>query len=232
MSQICPQSEDLPVQVVVDQQFCCATATALTVWNKSLLFSGEGFTVFDSNGDLLFRVDTYAFANNNLVLMDAQGKPLLTLCRKLPSLHQRWEGFLGDKLDGQKPLFTVRKSSILPSKECVQVFMNCGFFWKPCADYEIEGSFSQRSCTIFTSAPRMAAAEVKRKCGSGGYLLGTDVFSLCIEPGFDQAFIMGLIIVLEQIFPGECELPLVKMVVDEMSASHKDQEITAPPSSG
>ncbi|XP_059072715.1 protein LURP-one-related 5 isoform X2 [Cryptomeria japonica] len=160
MSQIHPELENSSVQAVVDKQFCHATATTLTVWNKSLLFSGEGFTVFDSNGDLLFRVDTYALAKSRFTLMDAGGKPLLTLRRKLPSLHQRWEGFLGDELDGQKPLFTVRKASILPMNECVQVFMTCGFFWKPCSDYEIEGSFSQRCCTIFSTAPRIAAAEV------------------------------------------------------------------------
>ncbi|GLJ12001.1 hypothetical protein SUGI_0181780 [Cryptomeria japonica] len=165
------QSLKLSGQTVVDQQFCSETATELTIWNKSLLFSGEGFTVLDSNGDLLFRVDTYALAANHLILMDSQGKVLLTLRRKLPSLHHRWEGFLGDKLHGQEPVFTVMKSSILPTKECVQVFMNCGFFWKPCSDYEVEGSFSQRYCTIFTNGPRMAAAEVKRKTGCPGTMI-------------------------------------------------------------
>ncbi|KAH9289871.1 hypothetical protein KI387_033988, partial [Taxus chinensis] len=201
MSQVYPECEDLSVKAIVDERYCSETATTLTVWNKSLVFAGEGFTVFDSNGNLLFRVDTF----DDLLLMDAQGKPLLTLCRKLPSLHQRWEGFLGDKADGQKPLFTVRKSSILPTKNCVQVFMNCGFFWKPCADYEIEGSFSQRCCSIYANAPRIPAAQVKRKCGAAGIMLGKDVFSLCIERGFDQAFIMGLIIVLNQI---DTNLPL------------------------
>uniref|UniRef100_A0A0C9RPI2 TSA: Wollemia nobilis Ref_Wollemi_Transcript_29143_1184 transcribed RNA sequence n=1 Tax=Wollemia nobilis TaxID=56998 RepID=A0A0C9RPI2_9CONI len=223
MSQVHPQGQDLTAQAIVDEQFCCGTATTLTVWKKSLLFGGEGFTVFDSNGDLVFRVDTYgADPSDDLVLMDKEGKGLLTLRRKFPSLHHRWEGFLGDKVE--KPVFTVRRSSILPTNKCVEVFMNCGFFWKPCADYQIEGSFSQRCFTIYTTSPRVAAAEVKRKCGAGGTMLGKDVFSLCVERGFDQAFIMGLIIALDHIFPDD-DGDLIKKVVAEMSANSKEKAV-------
>ncbi|KAH9289872.1 hypothetical protein KI387_033989 [Taxus chinensis] len=224
MSQVYPQPKDLSVKAIVDEQYCSVKATTLTVWNKSQVLAGQGFTALDSNGNLLFRVDTY----DDLLLMDARGKPLLTLCRKLPSLHQRWEGFLGNKIDGKKPLFTVRKSSILPTNNCVQVFLNCGFICKPCADYEIEGSFSQRGCTIYASTPRVPAAmvgffcvsvisgTVKRKRGAAGIMLGKQVFSLCIEHGFDQAFIMGLIIVLDQI---DSDLPLVKLIAEQFNCS-------------
>lgn len=69
---------------------CCATgrtgdgAAALTVWRKSLLFGCRGFTVFDAKGNLVFRVDVYGSgATGALVLMDAAGKPLLTVRRKV-----------------------------------------------------------------------------------------------------------------------------------------------------
>ena len=73
---------------------CCATgedvgrngfgASVLTVWRKSLLFSCRGFTVFDAEGSLVFRVDTYGSGSTGeVVLMDAAGKPLLTLRRKV-----------------------------------------------------------------------------------------------------------------------------------------------------
>ncbi|MGV7428878.1 LURP-one-related family protein, partial [Mycobacterium kansasii] len=32
---------------------------ALTVWRKSLLLNCTGFTVFDCNGNIVFRVDNY-----------------------------------------------------------------------------------------------------------------------------------------------------------------------------
>lgn len=58
---------------------------SLTVWRKSLLFSCSGFTVFDSKGNLVFRVDNYSSTSRNeIVLMDAAGKPLYTIRRKVP----------------------------------------------------------------------------------------------------------------------------------------------------
>ncbi|KAD4584545.1 hypothetical protein E3N88_22146 [Mikania micrantha] len=55
----------------------------LTVWKKSLLFNCEGFTVFDTKGNLVFRVDNYAAANKaEVFLMDAAGRSLLTIRRK------------------------------------------------------------------------------------------------------------------------------------------------------
>ncbi|GJN14743.1 hypothetical protein PR202_gb01599 [Eleusine coracana subsp. coracana] len=50
----------------------------LTVWRKSLLFNCKGFTVFDARGNLVYRVDTYAYASDSraeVVLMDAAGRP-------------------------------------------------------------------------------------------------------------------------------------------------------------
>eukprot|EP00252_Welwitschia_mirabilis_P017893 TRINITY_DN3984_c0_g1_i2.p1 TRINITY_DN3984_c0_g1~~TRINITY_DN3984_c0_g1_i2.p1 ORF type:complete len:231 (+),score=21.43 TRINITY_DN3984_c0_g1_i2:263-955(+) len=204
MSQIYPQdnSQDPSVQrAIVDAKFCSETPTVLTVWKKSLVFGGEGFTVYDSNGDLVFRVDCYSSGRlyDEIVLMDAEGKALLTLRKKLPSLHCRWEGFLGDRTDGKKPIFTVRKSSILPTSSVDVFFVNSGLSRRPIADYHIEGSLSGNACTISTSSSvRKTAAEIKRKCGVPGVVL-KDVFSLSVEPGFDKAFIMGIIVILDHI---------------------------------
>jgi uncharacterized protein YxjI len=63
--------------------------TVLTVWRKSLLFNCDGFTVFDSTGGLAFRVDRYGSSSRSrrraedVVLMDADGKPLLIVRRKI-----------------------------------------------------------------------------------------------------------------------------------------------------
>ncbi|VAI11890.1 unnamed protein product [Triticum turgidum subsp. durum] len=56
-------------------------AVSLTVWRRSLLFNGKGFTVFDTNGNLVFRVETYARGGSprEVVLMDAEGVALLTV---------------------------------------------------------------------------------------------------------------------------------------------------------
>ena len=59
-------------------------AEVMTVWRKSLLFNCKGFTVFDSAGNLVFRVDNYSTSSKReIVLMDASGAPLFTFRRKV-----------------------------------------------------------------------------------------------------------------------------------------------------
>jgi hypothetical protein len=58
------------------------TCTSLTVWRKSLLISCNGFTVINSCGDLVYRVDNYIDRPDELVLMDGSGKSILTMRRR------------------------------------------------------------------------------------------------------------------------------------------------------
>lgn len=183
--------------LVVEDAFRCEEETHLTVMKTSLFFAGDGFAAYDSKGELVFRVDSYgpdARDTGEVVLMDAHGRCLLTVRRKRPSLHQRWEGFHGDGTDGQKPIFSVRRSSIIGNTG-----VTVEVYGSPGEEYHIEGSFAQRSCTIF-SADREPVAEIRRKVdASTNVVLGKDVFSLCVKPGFDGAFAMGLVLVLDRI---------------------------------
>uniref|UniRef100_J3M5W3 Protein LURP-one-related 8 n=1 Tax=Oryza brachyantha TaxID=4533 RepID=J3M5W3_ORYBR len=72
-------------------------AVSLTVWRRSLLFNGKGFTVFDGAGNLVFRVESYAGGSSReVVLMDADGRALLTIRRKKLSLADEWLIYDGD----------------------------------------------------------------------------------------------------------------------------------------
>ncbi|MED6171498.1 hypothetical protein PIB30_041252 [Stylosanthes scabra] len=171
--------------------------TQLTVLKTCLFFAGDGFTVYDCKGQLVFRVDSYgpdARDRDELVLMDPNGRCLLTVRRKRPSLHQRWEGFKGERREGDKPMFSVKRSSIIGrSSVTVEVYD------KPGEEYHIEGCFSHRSCTVFNSS-KEAVAEIKRKVDpTTSVMLGKEVFSLCVKPPFDAAFAMAFVLVLDQI---------------------------------
>jgi hypothetical protein len=65
---------------------------------------GRGFTVFDAHGDLVYRVDSYASdSRSEVVLMDAAGCPVLTLCccRKL----------IGEETRRLPPLYAVKRAA-------------------------------------------------------------------------------------------------------------------------
>ncbi|XP_057971153.1 protein LURP-one-related 8 [Malania oleifera] len=177
--------------------------TVLTVWKKSLLLNCSGFTVFDSSGNLVFRVDNYVAAGDGeMVLMDAAGKPLLTIRRKRLSLGDSWLVFEGET--AVNPRFLVRKHvNLWNSRTLAHVSSGNGGAWSTSpsknALYEIEGSYSQRCCAVY-DGKRRRVAEIKQKEAVGGVGFGVDVFRLIVQPEMDTALAMALVILLDQMF--------------------------------
>ncbi|GJM89006.1 hypothetical protein PR202_ga05599 [Eleusine coracana subsp. coracana] len=109
--------------VIVGEEHCDGEDRELTVRKTTLFTPGDGFEAYDHRtGELTFRVETYGrhgvcgggSAAGDLALLGPEGEPVLTVRRRRPSLHHRWDGFLGDgAAQGQKPVFSARRSSIL-----------------------------------------------------------------------------------------------------------------------
>lgn len=73
--------------------------TKLTVWRKSLVFSCNGFTVIDSTGSLVYRVDNYAGRPEEVTLMDGSGWPVLTMrhrkvTKNIENIDLYYSGFI------------------------------------------------------------------------------------------------------------------------------------------
>jgi uncharacterized protein YxjI len=176
--------------------------TVLTVWRKSLLFNCDGFTVYDANGDLAFRVDSYAASGrrwSEVVLMDAAGAPLLTVRRKRLSLAERWLIYDGADADAaassRPPLLSVRRHvggglRASGGKTLAHVVT-------PNATSEafvVGGSYGRRACAV-RDARGDVVAEVRRK-----EAVGDDVFRLVVSPRFGVPLAMGLVIALDEMF--------------------------------
>ncbi|KAF6167117.1 hypothetical protein GIB67_041372 [Kingdonia uniflora] len=51
---------------------------------KSLVFRGNGCTVFDSKGDIVYRIDNYEHkCNEEVYLMDLQGKVVVSILKRV-----------------------------------------------------------------------------------------------------------------------------------------------------
>ncbi|KAI3750586.1 hypothetical protein L2E82_21260 [Cichorium intybus] len=195
-------SSDLP-------RFVTQSSTVLTVWKKSLLFNCDGFTVFDTKGNLVFRVDNYAAGNKaEIVLMDANGRSLHTIRRKRLTLTDSWLIYDGETT--VNPRFSVTKHvNFLNAKSLAHVsFTGLGSGSgspkngnKKNVAYEIEGSYTQRSCVVYDDK-RRRVAEIKRKEAVGGVAFGGDVFRLVVQPEIDSTVAMALIVLLDQMFGG------------------------------
>ncbi|KAK8964483.1 Protein LURP-one-related 8 [Platanthera guangdongensis] len=170
----------------------------LTVWRKSLLFNCNGFTVFDTEGNLVFRVDKYAKSRNSgeIVLMDAAGNPLLTVRRKILSLIEQWQIYEGEQ--AANPILSVRKNlRFLHSKSLAQVTPSPG-----CGGggvYAVEGSYGRRCCVVYDER-RRAMVEIRRKETKSGVAFGIDVFRLVVQPDFDAPVAMAIVILLDEMF--------------------------------
>ncbi|CAL9750290.1 unnamed protein product [Musa acuminata subsp. burmannicoides] len=180
---------------------CSPAPVRLTVWCKSLLFHGHGYTVYDdSDGRMVFRVDNYAHNwRQETVLMDYTGNVLLTIRRrrKILNLTESWEAYKGDKdvqrMAGERmPLFKATKN--LGCHSCtISMFTGCGV--KPLG-YRMNWSRDKEWSKIYQAAANTPVAEVSRKCGSmAKKLLDKDVLTLRVQPGMDQALAMAMIMI-------------------------------------
>lgn len=182
---------------VVAQHFCAPYPIELTVQRKMLTVTGGDFTVTDANGNIVFKVAGKVLSlHDRRVLQDIAGNPLLTMKEKTFSMHNRWEAFRGDNSDDQNLLFAAKKSSVFQLKTALDVFMAANKDEKLC-DFHVKGSYFDRSCTVY-HADRIVA-EMKRKHTVANVLLGKDTFLVVVQPGVDYAFIVALIVILDEI---------------------------------
>ncbi|XP_068669473.1 protein LURP-one-related 12-like [Aristolochia californica] len=184
----------------------------LTVWKKSsMAFQGtDGFSVFDKDGRLAFRVDNYTRKTGGLVLMDGGGRALLTLKPRMLSMHDQWNGFEGDgysKTCTKTPLFSMNKKSILQTSDEIEVFMGSCRNRTSSPDFRIDGCFRRRHCKIREGNGKVVA-EICRKKVNTTILLSEDVFSLIVRPGFSSELIMAFIVVMDRI----CRKPVTPIM--------------------
>ncbi|XP_047053141.1 protein LURP-one-related 8-like [Lolium rigidum] len=178
-----------PASAVVDRAE--EAPTTLTVWRKSLLFDCKGFTVYDAKGNLAYRVDSYASENGDeVVLMDAAGRPAFTVRRKRFSIQgEQWLVFAGEET--RRPVYAIRRNG--RGKTMANVTA-CAGVASP--SYEVEGSYARRCCVVYDGEKR-AVAEVRP---SPKEVVGTDVFRLVVQPGVGVSLAMAVVVALEQMF--------------------------------
>ncbi|OWM72021.1 hypothetical protein CDL15_Pgr017904 [Punica granatum] len=184
---------------------CCSldrTSTkreSFTVWMKSLIMQGKGCTVFNEDGEVVYRMDNYDTRRSRKVyLMDLQGRVLFTIIKRKLRFFGRWEGYKSEKYSAsgshnKRTWFRVRKDcSILKKSWHCDVTTFCGKTQRSC--YSIEGFTDKLEFNIKNSIGSVLA-EVRRKQTTSGVCLGEDVLALVIEPQVDHSLIVALVAV-------------------------------------
>ncbi|KAL5698615.1 hypothetical protein ACHQM5_029630 [Ranunculus cassubicifolius] len=171
----------------------CTTSNCketFTIWMKSLVFNGNGCTVYDSHGEIVYRMDNYDTNHSNQVhLMDLKGNLIFTILKKKLSIFRCWEAYRysGSNLEEGKPWFRVKKAMLKRDEASIMNALT--------PVYRIQGCSSGKvACKIVNQAGELVA-EVMRKQSASGIVLGEDVLKLVIEPNVDHSLAMAFVIV-------------------------------------
>ncbi|OIW02495.1 hypothetical protein TanjilG_05088 [Lupinus angustifolius] len=166
-----------------------------TLWMKSLVLNGKGCTVFDSNGQIVYRVDNYSCRHRYEVhLMDEKGNTLFTLQRKQYKLSKFWEGyrFPATNNDHKGPCFRVCKTHKI-TKGVSTNEVELGLDKNQSYAHKIESNTCKSAYKI-SNEFGVVAAELRRKKSHSGVDLGEDVFTMIVEPNTDLSLIMGIVV--------------------------------------
>ncbi|KAI3822198.1 hypothetical protein L1987_09783 [Smallanthus sonchifolius] len=190
MSRVYPKTPSPSPSPPPSSSYITSKLESFTIWMKSLVFNTRGCTVYNSKGEIVYRVDNYDNkCGQEVYLMDIRGKVLFSLLQKKFSLFGCWDGYKWDDCSSEKQLwFRVRKHRSICVSLCDHIARGCtyqivrmnGTLGFKIVDEDQEGSL---------------IAEIKQKQTTTGINFGDDVFTLTVQPHIDHSLIMAIVMV-------------------------------------
>lgn len=185
---------------VISPQYCCPYPVDLAIVRKVMTITDGNFVVTDINGNILFKVKGVflTFIHQRRVLLDGAGNPIVTLREKAMTAHHRWQVFRGESTEPQDLIFSAKTSSVWNVRTKLDVFLANNTKEDVC-DFRVKGSWFERSCTIYAGESSTIVAQMHKKHTVQSILIGKDNFTVTVYPNIDYAFIVALIVILDEI---------------------------------
>lgn len=181
---------------IVGQQYVSNTVQSYAVAKKKLSVSKGDWNITDQAGHSAFKVDgRIASMRDKRFLRDAAGNVILSMKKKLITMHDTWEILTGN---GDQVIATCKKSSVVQFKTSMDVMLASSTTGKHTPDYQVKGDFFDRNLTVFRGAEQ--AALVTRQITFTTVILDKDTFGVTIFPGVDQALVLALIVIMDEVF--------------------------------
>ncbi|XP_045793243.1 protein LURP-one-related 10-like [Trifolium pratense] len=193
-----PPMPALPT-TIIGPQYCAPYHLDLAVVKKVLTISDGNFAVTDVNGNIIFKVKgSFLTLRDRRVLVDAAGYPITTLRRKIATMHDTWKAYRGESTNSKDLIFTLKRSSLIQFKTKLDVFLASNKKQDVC-DFKVKGSWFQRSCTVYAGESNNIVAQMHKKHTVKNILIGKDHYMVTVYPNVDYAFIVALIVILDEI---------------------------------
>ncbi|CAI9097197.1 OLC1v1033568C1 [Oldenlandia corymbosa var. corymbosa] len=144
---------------VVGLQYCLPRPVDLMIVRKLMTLTDD-FSVTDVENNMMFKVKGKLMSlHDKRVLLNAAGNPVLTLSNKILSAHKRWQVFRGASTHPSDLIFSARTSSMIQLKTKLNVYLANRTTEDVC-DFKVQGSWAERSCTVFVGESTTVAARV------------------------------------------------------------------------
>ncbi|XP_020573742.1 protein LURP-one-related 6 [Phalaenopsis equestris] len=186
---------------IVSKLFCSSSLTAFVVRRRPHAINGGGLVVTDcSLQKVAFRVDGCGVlgAKGELVVRDGDGSSVLYINKKQGIIEamsscSKWNGHVME-VDGVKEkIFRLIDSKPFFARcNATKIYIEPKRINNKEYCFEVIGSFPQRNC-IITAPKGIIVAQVGLKEMNGS----KDLYSVVVHPGFDQAFVIGVIAILD-----------------------------------
>ncbi|XP_031128857.1 protein LURP-one-related 10-like [Ipomoea triloba] len=188
--------------VVIGPEYCAPHHLQISIHKKLYLLAGHGYEVKDAANDtILFKVENIPtfFNSSKVVVFDPAGNSILTLRRKAFAWRTRWEVYRGESKEEKDMIFSATTSSVFQISTNLDVFL-AGNTSEQMCDYKMKTSFTQWTWDIYVGASSSTLiAQMQEKVSMWSILLGEDNFMVTLQPNVDQAFIVALIVILQEI---------------------------------
>ncbi|KAK4428790.1 protein LURP-one-related 6 [Sesamum alatum] len=194
---------------IVSKVCCSPSEVVLVVRRRPNVANGGGFVVADCGQRVVFSVDGCGVLGRKeeLILRDGEGNALLLIRRKgaiieALSITRQWKGFTYDFLGSHKLVFTLKE----PNYSCFSknISIRISIESKDCCtygDFEVRGDFPGRSCSIVNPKGDIVA-QIGVKKEIERVMASRDLYHVQIKAGVDQAFVFGVIAVLDYVYDG------------------------------
>ncbi|KAK9290354.1 hypothetical protein L1049_008522 [Liquidambar formosana] len=181
--------------------YCSSDVVHLGIFRKSKNMNHDNFDVKDVNsGNIRFQVKRDVFTlHGRQVLLDANGNTLAKSRQKIFSTHDRCQVFRGDSSDIKDLLFTAQRYSNLRFERVVEVYLPSNTKEEFC-DFRVK--WEDKFCVFYAGEFSTIIAKMHRKHNYASKFGKKDKFMLEVQPGIDHAFIVALVVFIEDINTG------------------------------
>ncbi|KAJ7947169.1 Protein LURP-one-related 15 [Quillaja saponaria] len=182
---------------VINSNYCSSDTVNFDIVRKVMKVGSGNFVVTNVNDETIFKVKAFIFTlHDRRILFDSAGNPIVTLYKKIMSMHERWEIYRGESTEPKDLIFTVKRSSVFQWKAKLHVFLANNTAQEKC-DFRVENNI------IYADESSTIVAHMEKRTGFRSFLFGKDKFKLTVYPNIDFAFIVTLIVILDEICEGD-----------------------------